>query len=55
MFTTEYIISSSRVKNKPTHPLPSLSLREQCGLEVGEFSAILVKFWSMLSLFNTHS
>ncbi|MBM7560813.1 hypothetical protein JOC49_000327, partial [Fusibacter tunisiensis] len=31
------------VKNKPIHPPPALSLREQGGLEAGDFSAILVK------------
>ncbi len=32
-----------RVKNKPIHPPPWLSLREQGGLEAGDFSAIHVK------------
>ncbi|MBM7562137.1 hypothetical protein, partial [Fusibacter tunisiensis] len=42
-FTTDSDISSFRVKNKPIHPPPALSLREQGGLEAGDFSAILVK------------
>ncbi len=29
-------------KNKPIHPPPSLSLREQGGLEVEDFTAILL-------------
>ncbi|MBM7562748.1 EAL domain-containing protein, partial [Fusibacter tunisiensis] len=42
------------VKNKPIHPPPALSLREQGGLEAGDFSAILVKVidYNVASAFN---